>query len=57
MIQINIDMPRDCEVCPCRGIDYLEHPICNITGFEVYIYRRDRHCPLQEVEDDTDDRR
>ena len=52
MIQIDIDMPKDCAECPCLrhdSIDGLHAYQCNITmGIRKNIDKRPRWCPIIE---------
>lgn len=61
MIQIDMEMPEGCTDCNFYSweLDSDNPSHCVITGDYVYCggTARPSWCPLQEVEDDTDDRR
>lgn len=52
MIQIDMEMPMDCEVCPLND----EYAECALLGEFVAKYGRLSNCPLREVKEGQKDK-
>lgn len=56
MVQINMEMPKSCELCPIRDEVYHHCPIVpGVPAWQVEIQdrcktKRSEHCPLKEVQ-------
>lgn len=59
MVQIDMEMPKDCADCPIRNFVYGNCPIVpGIPEWQFQISeeckeKRSEHCPLKEVKDDN----
>ena len=52
MVLIDIEMPKNCLVCPIKAWEEGEnYYVCPITGIMCLNIGRQNDCPLMEVED------
>ena len=54
MIQIDMEMPKTCNECPCSCIGFMRYCRINERDFDVetitdnFDYKRQKWCPLKE---------
>ena len=58
MVKIDMEMPPYCSVCPLYFFSSVKHCfVCRVTQMAiVYPTWRDKHCPMIECEEDTNDK-
>ncbi len=55
MILLDIEMPKNCFTCPCRGFDgFTQMWLCNIKPIKAQRDGRPEECPLIELAEHGD---